>query len=440
MSAMPRFRMAALSAAALPLDPNRPIGHRDGDPILVRDLLKVPEANLDLVTFEDKGAPGGRVDLVQADFRGRSIQGTTFRNADLMMANLSDADLRLSDLEDVDLTGCIVNGTRIRQDQRQVFEDFGVDVRVMEIDDGHPDEEPADVEMDPGKAAGFQPSSSSSSSAAPLPHSGSKRKEDGRNEALDREPPAKKAKRSKYSKKTFDRNMKVVLKTVRATGAPPKNETPGYSFLRTCKKLKKDNLLEPDQEVQLGKLPGFTLKVKTISARRPWDVVLEDFIAYVKDQDSADVPQRYVTPGGFKLGLWVNAQRQNWDGLSDDQQSRLLEHGFLLESGRGPGIHSERKRAKKASADGTVLWLWPRARWLPGSGPIPAGPCRHRSGGTIGPIGTPVHEAREALRSDELKQRNLMSKASIIQLVLSWRSGRRKSAVSNIPDLGFRAQ
>ena len=50
-----------------------------------------------------------------------------------------------------------------------------------------------------------------------------------------------------------------------------------------------------------------------------------NFSAYVNQHGNANVPKRYVTPDGFKLGTWVSGQRYNKSKnlLSQDRIERL---------------------------------------------------------------------------------------------------------------------
>lgn len=72
-----------------------------------------------------------------------------------------------------------------------------------------------------------------------------------------------------------------------------------------------------------------SIKVCKVKARRyqirSFEDWLEDFVKYSTD---GDVPQRYVTPEGYRLGVWVSTIRQSMLTLSNDKIKRLEAVGF----------------------------------------------------------------------------------------------------------------
>jgi len=76
----------------------------------------------------------------------------------------------------------------------------------------------------------------------------------------------------------------------------------------------------------LNKLPGWTWDaVKTIS-QETWNKGFANLREYVKNFGDALVPTKYVTDNGYKLGAWVNNQRQTYKrGIISRKQGRKLE-------------------------------------------------------------------------------------------------------------------
>jgi len=76
--------------------------------------------------------------------------------------------------------------------------------------------------------------------------------------------------------------------------------------------------MRDDRRRRLEQLPGWTLDSRSTF----WEDGLHHLSEYAKEHGSAQPPSRYVIDG-FKLGIWVNTQRQNWAALDDDRRSRL---------------------------------------------------------------------------------------------------------------------
>lgn len=78
--------------------------------------------------------------------------------------------------------------------------------------------------------------------------------------------------------------------------------------------------MRDDRRRRLEQLPGWTLDSRTAF----WEDGLRHLSEYAKEHGSEQPPSRYVI-NGFKLGIWVNTQRQNWAKLDDDRRSRLQQ-------------------------------------------------------------------------------------------------------------------
>lgn len=83
--------------------------------------------------------------------------------------------------------------------------------------------------------------------------------------------------------------------------------------------------LRPDQFKKLKEL-GF----KFISPHEEkWHSAYKCFKVYVELNNSAKVPQTFVTNDGFKLGSWVARQRSNKEALATDRIVKLDKLGFV---------------------------------------------------------------------------------------------------------------
>jgi Helicase associated domain len=60
-----------------------------------------------------------------------------------------------------------------------------------------------------------------------------------------------------------------------------------------------------------------------------WEKSFTQLQTFVKDRGHCRVPAKYMTADGFRLGTWVNVQRQNKDSLPPDRKARLDELGFV---------------------------------------------------------------------------------------------------------------
>ncbi|WP_310773404.1 DEAD/DEAH box helicase [Mycobacterium sp. Z3061] len=76
--------------------------------------------------------------------------------------------------------------------------------------------------------------------------------------------------------------------------------------------------LSPQRQQRLSSLPGWTLDART--AR--WEEGFGHLKDYVKVNGSARMPSKHEF-NGFKLGIWINTQRQNWATLSAERKERL---------------------------------------------------------------------------------------------------------------------
>ncbi|MEI6446894.1 MAG: Helicase associated domain protein [Actinomycetes bacterium] len=102
---------------------------------------------------------------------------------------------------------------------------------------------------------------------------------------------------------------------------PTKYKTPdGFrlglwtSNLRTIK-----SELSELQVAALDELPSWTWDLR----QTKWEQAFQQLLEYTKVYGTTRVPARYVTPDGFRLGTWVNAQRQRKDTLSESRIESL---------------------------------------------------------------------------------------------------------------------
>lgn len=80
-------------------------------------------------------------------------------------------------------------------------------------------------------------------------------------------------------------------------------------WVRTVRRAARAGQLTPDRLARMEALPGWS-----IAPRRrdngAWDQVFDELLTYVSDHGHASPPQRYCTPTGTALGIWVSNQRK----------------------------------------------------------------------------------------------------------------------------------
>jgi superfamily II DNA or RNA helicase len=60
-----------------------------------------------------------------------------------------------------------------------------------------------------------------------------------------------------------------------------------------------------------------------------WEEGFQQLQAYVKDRGHRRVPAKYITSDGYRLGTWVDKQRQNQDRMLAERKARLDGVGFI---------------------------------------------------------------------------------------------------------------
>lgn len=56
-----------------------------------------------------------------------------------------------------------------------------------------------------------------------------------------------------------------------------------------------------------------------------WEEGFRHLQEYADTHGTSRLPSSKYIHAGFKLGIWVNTQRQNWDTLPEDRKQRLLD-------------------------------------------------------------------------------------------------------------------
>ena len=107
------------------------------------------------------------------------------------------------------------------------------------------------------------------------------------------------------------------------------------------RKRYKQNKLRPEETDKLERL-GINWQIRT---RREWDEWYEQASCYYKTYGNLEVPFNYVTESGYKLGIWINVQREKYRGtrknkLEESEVFKLNQIGMLW------GIRSERHLEK----------------------------------------------------------------------------------------------
>ena len=96
------------------------------------------------------------------------------------------------------------------------------------------------------------------------------------------------------------------------------------SWVHTQRSRRKRGELSPGRIAQLDAL-GFLWD----PLEAQWEEGFQQFQAYVKEHRHCSVPAKYVTPDGYRLGTWVDKQRQNQDEMLAERKARLDGVGFI---------------------------------------------------------------------------------------------------------------
>ena len=82
--------------------------------------------------------------------------------------------------------------------------------------------------------------------------------------------------------------------------------------------------ISPERKARLDAL-GFIWDALT----HKWEEGYQHLEAYVSEHGDCKVPLRYQSADGFRLGIWVNKQRQKQNRLSPERKARLDALGFI---------------------------------------------------------------------------------------------------------------
>jgi hypothetical protein len=63
-----------------------------------------------------------------------------------------------------------------------------------------------------------------------------------------------------------------------------------------------------------------------------WEEGFEHLQAYVSEHGYCRLPHKHMCADGYRLGAWVNKQRQKQDGMPAEQKARLDALGFVWAS------------------------------------------------------------------------------------------------------------
>lgn len=77
--------------------------------------------------------------------------------------------------------------------------------------------------------------------------------------------------------------------------------------------------LSAERQERLQGLPGWAMDARSVR----WEEGFQHLQEYVNINGTARLPSKCVF-NGYKLGVWVNTQRQNWSSLSEERRKRLL--------------------------------------------------------------------------------------------------------------------
>lgn len=109
------------------------------------------------------------------------------------------------------------------------------------------------------------------------------------------------------------------------------------------RKRYKQNKLRPEEIEKLERL-GINWQIRK---RREWDEWYEQASCYYETYGNLEVPFNYITESGYKLGIWINVQREKYRGtrknnLEECEVHKLNQIGMLW------GIRSTRHLEKNS--------------------------------------------------------------------------------------------
>lgn len=79
--------------------------------------------------------------------------------------------------------------------------------------------------------------------------------------------------------------------------------------------------LGTERQRRLSSLPGWTMDSRTAW----WEEGFRHLQEYAEKHGTSRLPSSKYVQNGFKLGIWVNTQRQNWATLAEDRKQRLRD-------------------------------------------------------------------------------------------------------------------
>lgn len=80
-------------------------------------------------------------------------------------------------------------------------------------------------------------------------------------------------------------------------------------WVRTVRRAARAGQLTPDRLARMEALPGWSIAPRRRDSGA-WDQVFDELLTYVANHGHASPPQRYATPTGTALGIWVSNQRK----------------------------------------------------------------------------------------------------------------------------------
>ncbi|MBP3284218.1 MAG: helicase associated domain-containing protein [Clostridia bacterium] len=125
--------------------------------------------------------------------------------------------------------------------------------------------------------------------------------------------------------RTFDEWYEDFVKYTQYGNVAQNYITPeGYKLGHWVSRIRnRKSKLTQEQKKRLDEA-GFVWK---IWKRRTFDEWFADFVKY---KEGGNIDRDYVTPDGYKLGVWVNNVRSGMYKLTAEQQERLKAFGFVF--------------------------------------------------------------------------------------------------------------
>lgn len=152
-----------------------------------------------------------------------------------------------------------------------------------------------------------------------------------------------------YHRREFNEWLQDFIKYNQDGDVSQKFVTPeGHHLGNWVNNMRINRYRMPWEEKRLLDEAGFKWKTERVRTFKEW---YWDFVKYNQD---GYVPQKFVTPEGYKLGAWVSGVRRSLRKISNEERMLLTEAGFDWSSRTHRRFESWVEDFAKYSKDGYV--------------------------------------------------------------------------------------